>query len=172
MAYIRWEPVPVNRLFTSLFDTPTATSRRGNAAAPARRFAPATDLAESDTHYLVRLDLPGVSEDDINVELDGNVLSISGQREAQSGSRTGGYHHYERTSGAFRRSVRLPEGVDAEAITANFDRGVLEVTVPKPVSATPRKVAVTIGDAPRAIDSTPEPAESAEDAGSQEPIAA
>jgi HSP20 family protein len=150
MALIRWEPVPVNRLFNSLFDTPTV------AAAPVRRFAPATDLVESDTHYILRADIPGVSEDDITVELDGNVLSISGERKSRHEQRTSGYYRYERSSGSFRRSVRLPDGVDADAIEANFDRGVLEVTVPKPQSVTPRKVAITIGEQPRAIESSDE----------------
>jgi HSP20 family protein len=156
MALIRWEPVPVNRLFTSLFDTQTV------AAPPARRFAAPTDIAESDTHYLVRMDLPGVSEDDISVELDGNVLTISGQRAAQQESRQGGYYRYERSSGSFRRSIRVPEGVDADAIEANFDRGVLEVSVPKPEQVKPRKVAITVGSTAPARDASDAPAQPAE----------
>jgi HSP20 family protein len=137
MALIRWEPVPVNRLFNSLFDTATVQG------APLRRFATATDLIESDTHYLLRADLPGVSEDDISVELHDNVLTISGERKAQREERTAGYHRVERTSGSFHRSVRLPRGVDADRITANFDRGVLEISVPKPEQVTPRTVQIT-----------------------------
>src|SRR5579875_3651423 len=123
MALIRWEPVPMNRLFTSLFDTPTG-------------------IVESDTHYIVRADLPGVSEDDLSVTLDDDVLTITGERRAQSERREGGYVRYERASGRFSRSVRLPEGVDADAITARIDRGVLEVTVPKPERVTPRTIAI------------------------------
>src|SRR5579875_630589 len=153
MALIRWEPVPMNRLFTSLFDTPTGL------AAPARRFAPPTDIVESDTHYIVRADLPGVSEDDLSVTLDDDVLTITGERRAQSERREGGYVRYERASGRFSRSVRLPEGVDADAITARIDRGVLEVTVPKPERVTPRTIAITTGSAPQAIDTAePSPA--------------
>jgi HSP20 family protein len=145
MALVRWEPVPMNRIFNSLFDTATAPT--------ARRWLPATDLIESETHYVLRADLPGVSEDDINVELDNNVLTISGERKAENEERQAGYHRVERISGSFRRSLRLPEGVDAEAITASFDRGVLEVSVPKPEQAKPRKVQVRIGSAePQAIE--------------------
>ncbi len=152
MALIHWEPVPA-RLFTSLFDTPTA-------GVPAtRRFAPATDIVESDTHYILRADLPGVTETDISVELDGNVLSISGSRQAHREQSTDGYRRYERSSGSFRRSVRLPAGVDASAIAASFDRGVLEVTVPKPQAPAPHKITITVGETPRAVD---EPAEAAE----------
>jgi HSP20 family protein len=156
MALIRWEPVPMNRLFTSLFDTPTGF------APPARRLAPPTDIVESDTHYILRADLPGVAEEDLDVKLDGDVLTISGQRRSQSEQRQGGYVRYERSTGSFRRSVRLPEGVEADAIEANFDRGVLEVTVPKPERVTPRSIAITVGSAPKAIDSS-EPAAAGED---------
>jgi HSP20 family protein len=141
MALIRWEPVPINRLFNNLFDTPTV------ASAPVRRFAPATDLIESETHYILRADLPGLSEDDVNIELDGNVLSVSGERKSEHEHRGQGYYRVERSYGSFRRSLRLPEGVDAEAITANFDRGVLEVSVPKPEQPKPRRVQVTVGGA-------------------------
>ena len=152
MALIRWEPVPMHRLFNTLFDTPTV------AGAPVRRFAPATDLIESDSHYILRADLPGLSEDDVNVELDGNVLTVSGERRSSSEDRKAGYYRVERSYGSFRRSVRLPEGVDAEAITAGFDKGVLELHVPKPVASRPRKVQITVGGGATAIA----PAETAE----------
>jgi HSP20 family protein len=157
MALIRWEPVPMNRLINSLFDTPTVQS------AASRRWVPATDLIESDTHYVLRADVPGVSEDDITVELDHNVLTISGERKSEQSERKPGYYRVERTSGSFRRSVRLPEGVDGEAITATFDRGVLEVSVPKPEQVQPRKVQITVGAGePQAIESAEAPAEPAE----------
>lgn len=157
MALIRWEPVPVHRLFNTLFDTPTV------ASAPARRFAPATDLIESDSHYILRADLPGLSEDDVNVELDGNVLTVSGERRSSTEDRKAGYYRVERSYGSFRRSVRLPEGVDAEAITATFDKGVLEITVPKPEVAKPHKVQITVGSEKPAIEGG-EAAETAESA--------
>jgi HSP20 family protein len=138
MALIRWEPVPMNRLFNNLFDTPTV------ASAPARRFAPATDLIESETHYILRADLPGLSEDDVNIELDHNVLSVSGERKSEHQDRKQGYYRVERTYGSFRRSLRLPDGIDAGAITATFDKGVLEVSVPKPEQAKPHKVQITV----------------------------
>lgn len=129
----------MNRLFNSLFDTPTAPH------AGVRRWMPATDLIESDSHYVLRADLPGVSEDDINIELDHNVLTISGERKSEQEERTAGYYRVERTSGSFRRSVRLPEGIDPASITATFERGVLEVSVLKPEEATPTKVQITVG---------------------------
>ncbi|HEX3831401.1 MAG TPA: Hsp20/alpha crystallin family protein [Solirubrobacteraceae bacterium] len=142
MALVRWEPVPMNRLINSLFDSATAPG----SGATTRRWLPATDLIESETHYVLRADLPGVSEGDISIELDHDVLTISGERKAETREDKGGYVRVERVSGSFRRSVRLPEGVDAEAITAGFDNGVLEVSVPKPEQPKPRKVQITVGN--------------------------
>jgi len=161
----------MNRLFTSLFDTPTGL------VPPTRRFAPATDIVESDTHYILRADLPGVAEEDLSVTLEDDVLTISGERRSQLEQRRGGYVRYERTAGSFRRSVRLPEGVDADGIEAHFDRGVLEVTVPKPERVAPRSIAISVGSTPKAIEGS-EPAVAGEDAPAQdaaeaaEPVAA
>ena len=188
MTLIRWEPVPMNRFLNSFFDSATAQT------APVRRFSPATDLIESDTHYVLRADLPGVSEDDVELRIAGEAgggfnrralinrmnselandlgnlaqrsLSLVArncagrlpERAARSEAHAGGYHRLERSSGSFRRSVRLPEGVDGDAIEATFDRGVLEVSVPKPEQATPRKVQITVGAGAPAIDASDESA--------------
>ena len=155
MALVRWEPVPMNRLINSLFDSATTPA----SGVSTRRWLPATDLIESETHYVLRADLPGVAEDDISVELDHDVLTISGERKAEKQDRNAGYYRVERATGSFRRSLRLPEGVDAEAITASFDRGVLEVSVPKPEQPKPRKVQISLAGAePQAIEGAGTPA--------------
>lgn len=147
MAIVQWEPAreltslqsEVNRLFNSFFE-PSAARPSG------RRWSPALDVVERDDHYVLRADVPGVREEDISVELDGNVLTISGRREAEHDEQRAGYHRVERVTGEFSRALTLPEGIDADAITAAYDRGVLEVRVPKPEQAKPRKVAISIGD--------------------------
>jgi HSP20 family protein len=155
MALVRWEPVPMNRLINSLFDSATTPA----SGATPRQWLPATDLIDSETHYILRADLPGVAEDDVSVELDHDVLTISGERQAEHQERKAGYYRVERATGSFRRSLRLPEGVDAEAITASFDRGVLEVSVPKPEQPKPRKVQISVAGAePHAIEGAETPA--------------
>lgn len=145
MTVIRWEPVPMNRLFNNLFDTTTA----GFGSVP-RRWIPAIDIVENDNDYVLRADLPGLTEQDINVELHNDVLTVSGERKSEHEERKQGYHRVERSSGSFRRSVRLPEGVAPESVRATFERGVLEVTVPKPEQHGPHKVAIAAGDGDRA----------------------
>ncbi|HET9103891.1 MAG TPA: Hsp20/alpha crystallin family protein [Solirubrobacteraceae bacterium] len=140
MALIRWEPVPVNRFFNSFFDTPTVAPATG-----LRRFTPAIDIIERDEDYLVRADLPGLTEKDVDIEFENDVLTISGSRTTAHEESRDGYRRIERSSGAFRRALRLPEGVDPEALSAQFANGVLEIAVPKPEQRKPRKVAITVG---------------------------
>ncbi len=171
MALIRWEPVrelgtiqnEMNRLFNSFFDTPAAGSGNGQAL---RRWIPAMDLIETETDFVLKADLPGVSESDVNIELEDNVLTISGERKAEHEERKTGYYRVERSFGSFRRALTLPEGVDPESVKATFANGVLEVTVPKPAQQVPRKVQISVGGAgsSKTIEGSETPSESSEPA--------
>ena len=150
MALIRWEPVrelgtiqnEMNRLFNSFFDTPTHSN-----GATFRRWIPAMDLVETGDAFVLKADLPGLTESDVSIELEDNVLIVSGERKSEHEDRKAGYYRVERSYGSFRRALTLPEGVDPEAVTATFDNGVLEITVPKPEQQAPRKVQITVGGA-------------------------
>jgi HSP20 family protein len=166
MALIRWEPVrelntiqsEMNRLFNTFFDT-SAPSNGGST--PLRRWIPAMDLVETQDDFVLRADLPGLSEEDVNIELEDNILTISGERKAEHEERKEGYYRVERSSGTFSRSLTLPEGVNPDGVRASFDRGVLEVRIPKPEERKPRKVAISVGGSePKTIEGS-ETAESA-----------
>jgi HSP20 family protein len=147
MALIRWEPAAelntiqneMNRLFNTFFDQPAPTST-------ARRWLPPMDLLETAEHYVLRADLPGLSDGDVNVQLQDNVLTVSGERNAEHEQQQEGYHRLERAFGAFSRSLTLPDGVDPDAVQAHFDRGVLEIKIPKPEQRKPRQVQIKLGD--------------------------
>lgn len=151
MALIRWEPVrelqtvqnEMNRLFNTFFDSPAPGN--GGTQSALRRWIPAMDLVETDNEFVLRADLPGMTEQDVNIELEDNVLTVSGERKAEHEERKEGYYRVERASGRFSRSLTLPEGVDAGGIHATFDKGVLEVRIPKPEERRPRKVAISVG---------------------------
>jgi len=153
MALIRWEPVTelntiqneMNRLFNTFFDQPAPTGRGG---APSRRWIPAMDLVETADHYVLRADLPGLSDDDVNVQLEDNVLTISGERKTQHEQHEEGYYRIERAFGNFARSLTLPDGIDPEGVQAHFDRGVLEIMIPKPEQKKPRQVQIALGTRP------------------------
>ena len=158
MALVRWDPVreinslqhEMNRMFNSFFDTP---AQGGGGAGGERRWLPAVDLVETDEFFVLRADLPGLSEEDVSIELENNVLTVSGERKAEHEERKEGWYRLERASGSFSRQLTLPEGVDPDGIVASFDRGVLEVRVPKPEQRKPRRVAISVGRGePRTIE--------------------
>ena len=153
MTIVRWEPLrelsslqsEMNRLFNTVFDTPQAG---GQGGAVLRRWVPAMDLVESGDHFVLRADLPGMSEEDIEIELEDGTLTVSGERKAEHEEREEGFHRVERSFGAFSRSLTLPKGIDADAVAASFDRGVLEVRIPKPEERKPRKISIGVGGTP------------------------
>lgn len=157
MALVRWEPVrelsslqgEMNRLFNSFFDAPATP---GNGAT--RRWLPPMDLVETEDHFALKADLPGLGEGDVAIDVEGDVLTVSGERKADHEERGEGFHRIERSYGSFRRSLTLPEGVDPEAVTAAFDKGVLEIRIPKPEARKPRRVSIQVGEqsSPATID--------------------
>jgi HSP20 family protein len=124
----------LNRLFNTLFD-------EGRT----QRWVPAMDLVESDDHFVLKADLPGLAEEDVSIEIRDNTLTISGERKAEHEKRERGWYRVERSTGAFSRSLSLPEGVDPDAVSAEFDKGVLEVRIPKPEQKKPRRVQIRAG---------------------------
>lgn len=124
-----------------------------------RRWVPAIDLVEREGQLVLRADLPGMDRDDVDVQIKDGVLAVSGDRKYENESKGEGYHRVERSFGRFSRSLRLPRGVDASAVSASFDRGVLEVTVPKPAQAQTTKV--EIGEAKPAEAQVEAPSEAA-----------
>jgi HSP20 family protein len=159
MAFVRWEPVreltslqsEMNRLFNTFFEAPATTANGGNGGT-LRRWIPAMDLVETDDHFVLKADLPGLDERDVSVEVEDNVLTVSGERKAEHEDEREGYVRVERAYGSFRRSLTLPEGVDPAGVSANFDKGVLEVRIPKPEERKPRRVAIQVGERPAAIE--------------------
>jgi HSP20 family protein len=156
MALVRWEPArevrtvqqEMNRLFGTFFDSQAGNGVRANGGRLGR-WVPAMDLVEEADRYVLRADLPGVGEDDVSIELDDNVLTISGERRSEQEERRDGYHRVERATGRFSRSLALPDGVDPDSVRARFEQGVLEVSVPKPAERKPHRVAINAGgDAP------------------------
>ena len=145
MALVRWDPVreldslqsDMNRLFDRFFD---GRGSNGN-----QRWIPAMDLLETEDHLVLRGDLPGLTEEDVDIEIKDNVLTVSGERKAENEEKSEGYYRVERSFGSFSRSLTLPQGVRADAVEARFDNGVLEVRIPKPAEARPTRVEIGKG---------------------------
>jgi HSP20 family protein len=105
----------MNRLFNGFFDSPTPAN-----GSSLRRWIPAMDLVESGDEFVLRADLPGLTEEDVNIEVEDSVLTVSGERKSAHEERKDGYYRVERASGRFSRSLTLPEGVDPESVHASF----------------------------------------------------
>jgi HSP20 family protein len=141
---VRWDPFrdltslrnEMNRLF----------SRTGEGPESGSVWTPAVDVFDRQDEIVLKVELPGLTAEDIDIEVDDNVLTIRGERRFEEKVEDGRYYRVERQYGQFSRSLTLPQsGVKADAITATFDSGVLEVHVPKAEEVKPRKIAVGSG---------------------------
>lgn len=130
----------VDRLFDDFTrGFPSLTAFGGNGA-PA--LMPSMDVTETDKEIEITAELPGLEEKDVQVNVADNLLTIRGEKKAQKEEKDKNYRLIERSYGAFERTLELPEGVNADAIKANISKGVLKVTVPKPVPAQAKKIDV------------------------------
>lgn len=115
---------------------------RASSEDGARAWSPAVDILEEKDSFLLRADLPGVNPTDIDISMDGGVLTVSGVRNAAERGEDTAVQRVERLSGKFSRRFTLPETVDADSITAKHRNGILEVIIPKQPEMKARKVTV------------------------------
>jgi len=128
----------VNRVFDQMF--------RG-APAPLEGFAPSIEMKETESGLIVSAELPGLEEKDVEVSLDGDLLTLSGEKRQEKTEEKEGIHLSERSYGSFRRSIRLPWAPNAAEANAAFDKGVLTVTLKRPPEAKPAVNRIPIGGA-------------------------
>lgn len=152
MSVLRWDPfqdlLSLQDEMNRVFDRAYGQTTRDQAT---RAWAPALDIAERNDAYLVTVEVPGVNPDDIDVTLENNLLTIQGERHQAQDSADQRFHRIERAYGTFRRSVSLPSTVQADAIQASYDNGLLRLVVPKAEQAKPKKIAITAGQQRRTI---------------------
>jgi HSP20 family protein len=96
---------------------------------------PVWDVKENNTEIAIHVELPGVEKENLSLKVENNILTLSGEKKHETSEKNDKYHRVERSYGRFSRSIRLPEGVDPSSINANYNNGVLAVTVPKPVQS-------------------------------------
>lgn len=124
--------------FDDFFRGPSFRERQGG-------FVPAVDVLERDGNYVIKAELPGLKASDVDIRVEGSMLTISGERKYEHKEEKEGYRRFERRYGSFCRSFTLPENAQAEAIEADMSEGVLTLTVPKKQTAQPRKIEVRGG---------------------------
>jgi HSP20 family protein len=134
-----WNPFEMMRELMTTWDPFRELTRTMPAGV---EFIPSFELKERKDAFVLKADLPGVREDDLDVSLTGNRLTISGKREEEKKEEGDRYYTYERSYGSFSRSFTLPEGVDAEHIEAELKEGVLNLTIPKRPEVQPKKISL------------------------------
>ena len=110
-------------------------------------WAPPVDVAEDNNHILVKVEVPGVEEKDLRVHFEDGTLTVSGERQFERKDDRN-YHRIERSYGSFVRTFSLPRTVDANAITASYTNGVLEIAIPKKEEAKPRQIQINVNGNP------------------------
>jgi HSP20 family protein len=153
---VRWEPFrelaglqnEMSRLMNAVFEAPA----NGGTAGP-RTWIPAVDVWETEGELVYALDLPGVPQDSISVELEDGALTVGATRERSSEISDERFHRSERRVGTFSRTIAVPAGVDDSKIAANYRDGVLEIRVAKPEQPKPKRIEIAGGSSePKTID--------------------
>ena len=126
-----------------IFGQPFLPSLWGGFYSDAALWAPAINVTEKEDKFVAKVELPGVHEEDVNVMVVGDMLIVEGEKEAESEVKKKGYSYSETSYGSFSRSLAIPSIVDTDKISANFDKGVLEIDLPKSVEVKPKKVSIT-----------------------------
>jgi HSP20 family protein len=144
----RWDPYRelntlqdrMNRLFR---DSVAAETQDQSLATSA--FAPAVDVYEDEHNITLKLEVPGVDEKDINVNVENNTLTVHGERKFEKEEKEENFRRVERQYGSFTRSFTVPTTVDAEKVSANYDKGILKITLAKKAEAKPKQIKVNVG---------------------------
>jgi HSP20 family protein len=145
MAVVRWEPFrevaalqgEMSRFMNQLW------GGAGGGTGPSA-WLPALDVWETDDELVLALDLPGVPEDKVSIEVEDSVLTVSGEREHVAENSGDRFFRFERRFGQFSRSVTLPQGVDETTLSAEYTDGVLEIHVPKPAERKPTRIPIGV----------------------------
>ena len=108
-------------------------------------FAPAVDVYEDEHQVTLKIEVPGIDEKDIDVRLENHTLTVHGERKIEKAEKEENYRRVERQYGSFTRTFTLPTTVDSEKVSANYDKGVLKIALPKKAEAKPKQIKVNIG---------------------------
>jgi HSP20 family protein len=145
---VRWEPF---REFAALQNEMSRlvnnwAGGEGNGNGGTRSWVPSVDVWETDSDVVYAFDLPGIPEDEISVEIGEGSLAVTGEGERTEKTEGDRFYRYERRFGSFERSIGLPQGVKEDEIKADYKHGVLEIRVPKPEQAKPRRIQIGGGE--------------------------
>jgi HSP20 family protein len=143
----------VNRLFHESF----RGSEGSDESLATSSFAPAVDVYEDEHNTTLKIEVPGIDEKDIDVRIENNVLTVHGERKFEKEEKEENYRRIERQYGSFTRTFTLPNTVDTESVSANYEKGVLKVKLAKKAEAKPKQIKVNVGGE-KTLEGKPQPA--------------
>ena len=144
----RWDPF---REFSTLQDRMNRLFRESygpegrEESLTSTTFAPPVDVYEDEHNVTLKIEVPGIDEKDIDVRIENNVLTVHGERKFEKEEKEENFRRVERQYGSFTRTFTLPNTVDAELVSANYEKGILKVTLPKKAEAKPKQIKVSVG---------------------------
>jgi HSP20 family protein len=148
----RWDPYRefssvqdrLNRLFNASFSNTSFNEGRDESLATAS-FSPAVDVYEDEHNITLKIEAPGIEEKDIDVRVENHTLTVHGERKFEKEEKEENYRRIERQYGSFTRTFTLPNTVDTESVSANYEKGVLKVKLAKKAEAKPKQIKVNVG---------------------------
>jgi HSP20 family protein len=147
MAITRWDPfrevVTLQNRMNSLFRD--LSSGESNDVLTTASFVPAVDIYEDEHKVVLKLEVPGVKQEELDIRVENNTLTVRGERKMEKEEKEENFHRIERRYGSFYRAFTLPTTVDTEHIEANYDSGVLQLTLQKKAEAKPKQIKVNVG---------------------------
>ena len=144
----RWDPF---REFSTLQDRMNRLFRESfgpegqEESLTTSTFAPPVDVYEDEHNVTLKIEVPGIDEKDVDVRIENNVLTVHGERKLEKEEKEENFRRVERRYGGFTRTFTLPTTVDAEKVTANYDKGVLKIGLPKKAEAKPKQIKISVG---------------------------
>jgi HSP20 family protein len=133
----------MRRSFDEGFSTPLLPAIWRRLPAEEREWNPAVEVYEKEDRFVVKAELPGLTDEDVDISVTDGALTVKGEKRTEHEVKEDEYHWSERTYGTFLRTVALPTNVDAEKIGATFDNGILEISLPKVAEVQPKKITIS-----------------------------
>jgi HSP20 family protein len=153
----RWDPFRefnsitdrMNRLFQ---DTYGSTGTRAEECLATMNFVPPVDVYEDEHNVTLKMEVPGIDQKDIDVRMENNTLTVRGERKFEKDEKEENFHRIERRYGSFYRAFTLPDTVDTENVSADYDNGVLKIKLAKKAEAKPKQIKVNVGQGQKIIE--------------------
>jgi HSP20 family protein len=155
MAITRWDPfrdvLALQNRLNSLFDDFTRGQGDQDALTTAA-FVPPVDIYEDDHKVILKLEVPGIRQDELDIRVENNTLTVRGERKFEKEEKQENFHRIERRYGSFFRAFTVPSTVDTDSVHASYDAGILKIEMQKKAEAKPKQIKVNIGPSPKPIE--------------------